>query len=480
MTTLYCVILAGGAGSRLWPLSRTAYPKQNFKFDNDYSLFQQTFLRLARVADDKNIITATNVKHLSVIKEQLNIIKEKFGRKLDYKIISEPEFRNTASALAISVKYIADNAIYTGESPIIAAVPSDQIIPEKELLISLIEKGIKLADNGYIVCFATPTEEIDENFGYIKARKNKNLSAIDSDALKVSNFIEKPKTKKQKELLTGKIYKNAGIYMFSAKTFMEEMKKNAPETYKLVEKENINTSIPSVSLAQYEKFKDISVDYSIMEKTKKLAMLPFESNWTDIGSWDAIHEILPKDEKNNCFVGKTIDLGSENSLVYSSSKIVATLGLKDCVVVETEDAILVCDKNNTGDIKKIYEKLNGKNASAREIHKTVYRPWGYYTVLEEGEGFLTKCIVVNPNAKLSLQRHNHRSEHWIILEGEATVIKGEDTYTLEAGNSIDINIQEIHSLQNLSDKQIKILEVQQGDILDENDIERLQDIYGRV
>ena len=276
MATLYSVILAGGAGSRLWPLSRVAYPKQNLKFDDEYTLFQQTFLRLVMFSDDKNIITATNVKHISAIKDQLKTLKEKFGRKTDYKIIAEPEFRNTAPALALSVKYINDNAIYTGESPIIIAVPSDQIIPEKELLCSLIKKGIKLAENGYIVSFATPTEEIDENFGYIKARKNQNVSDVETSALKVTNFIEKPKTKAQKELLRGKFYRNSGIYMFSAKTFLNELKKNAPDLYKLTEKENIKISIPSVELNSYEKFKDISIDYALMEKTKKLAMLPFE------------------------------------------------------------------------------------------------------------------------------------------------------------------------------------------------------------
>ena len=167
-------------------------------------------------------------------------------------------------------------------------------------------------------------------------------------------------------------------------------------------------------------------------------------------------------------------------MISANSKMVTTIGLKDKVVVETEDAILICDRNKTDEIKSIYKNLNGKNSTAKEIHKTVYRPWGYYTVLEEGVGFLTKCIVVNPQSKLSIQLHHHRSEHWIVLEGTATVVKGEETLTLEAGNSVDIAIEEIHSLQNLSDSQIKILEVQQGDILDENDIERIEDIYGRA
>ena len=480
MATLYCVILAGGLGSRLWPLSREAFPKQNFKVNDDKTLFQQTFLRMANLVDDKNIITTTNVKHASAIREQLNQLQEKFGRKLNYKMLTEPDFKNTASALTLATKYINEQRPYTEESPIIIAVPADHIIPNKHLLVEMLSKGIKLSQEGYIVSFSTVAEKTDEKFGYLKIRKNQKISNIEPSAYKVTNFIEKPSNKKDKEILKGKLYKNMGIYMFSAKTFLEEIKKNSPEIYKLINKEEIKETIPSISHSSYEQLKDISIDYELMEKTKKLATIPFESEWLDIGSWEAMYEISKKDENGNCISGKVLDFGSENSLISANSKMVATIGLKNKVVVETEDAIFICDRNKTDEIKHIYKNLNGKNATAKEIHKTVYRPWGYYTVLEEGIGFLTKCIVVNPQSKLSIQLHHHRSEHWIVLEGTATVIKGDETITLEAGNSIDIAIEEIHSLQNLSDSQIKILEVQQGDILDENDIERIQDIYGRA
>ena len=480
MATLYCVILAGGSGSRLWPLSREAFPKQNFKVNDDKTLFQQTFLRMVNLVDDKNIITTTNVKHASAIREQLNKIQEKFGRKLNYKMLTEPDFKNTAAALTLATKYINEQRPYTDESPIILAVPSDHIIPDKELLVDLLSKGIKLAQEGYIVSFSTLTDKIDEKFGYLKIRKNPKVSAIEESAYKVTNFVEKPSDKKDKEKLKGKLYKNMGIYMFSAKTFLDEMKKNSPEIFKLISKEEIKDTIPSVAHLSYEKLKDISVDYALMERTNKLVTIPFDSEWLDIGSWEAMYEISNKDENGNCISGKVLDFGSENSLISANSKMVTTIGLKDKVVVETEDAILICDKNKTDEIKSIYKNLNGKNSTAKEIHKTVYRPWGYYTVLEEGVGFLTKCIVVNPQSKLSIQLHHHRSEHWIVLEGTATVVKGDETLTLEAGNSVDIAIEEIHSLQNLSDSQIKILEVQQGDILDENDIERIEDIYGRA
>ena len=480
MATLFSVILAGGSGSRLWPLSRETYPKQIFKLDDKLTLFQQTFLRIATVVDDKNIVTSANMKHSSAIKEQLKVLQEKFCRKSEYKLVTEPICKNTAPALALAVKYIIENQTISSNSPIILAVPSDHIIPDREQFAELIEKGIKLAQEDYIVSFPQETEEIDENFGYLKIRKNQKIEEITPNAYKVTKFIEKPKTKDAKSELKGKLYINTGIYMFSAETYLNELKKYAKEIDESLEQRQISNSIPTIALSEYEKMPKISVDYAIMEHTKKLVAIPFNTEWKDIGSWDAIYEISKKDKNGNYFVGKTIDLGSKNSMVYSTSKIVATLGLEDKVVVETEDAVLVCDKKNTNGIKNIYKKLNGKNTTAKEIHKTVYRPWGYYTVLEEGTGFLTKCIVVNPNAKLSIQLHHHRSEHWIILEGTATVIKGNETHKLEAGKSIDIAVEEIHSLQNHENEQLKVLEIQQGDILDENDIERLEDIYGRA
>lgn len=480
MAAIYSIILAGGSGSRLWPLSRTMYPKQMFKLEDENTLFQQTFLRLSSLIDDKNIITTTNVKHASIIKEQLKTIQEKFCRNTEYKMLTEPVSKNTAPAICLAVKYISEQKTFSKESPVILVVPSDHIIHDRETFTSILEKGIKLAKEGYIVSFSTKTDDINENFGYIKARRNEKVSLIEPDALKVSSSIEKPETKDIKTKLKGQMYINTGMYMFTAETFLNEIASYSKDIFKIINSAKITTSIPSIEMNIYDKITDISIDYALMEKSKKLVTIPFKTEWKDIGSWDAIYDINKKDENGNYISGNAIDIDSKNSIIYSTSKLVATMGLKDAVVVETEDAVLVCNKNEINGVKKIYKKLNGKNSEAKDIHKTVYRPWGYYTVLENGNGFLTKCIVVNPDAKLSLQKHNHRSEHWIILEGEATVIKGEETYKLPAGESIDIDVKEIHSLQNFGTEQLKVLEIQQGDILDENDIERIQDIYGRA
>ena len=480
MTPIYSVILAGGSGSRLWPLSREVQPKQMFKTDGENTLFQSTFLRVASVIDDKNIITATNIKHVSDIKEQLKKLQAKFCRGLEYKVITEPEIKNTASAIAVSTKFIDDIQRFSEELPVVIVVPSDHIIPDRETFANIIEKGIKLAKEGYIVTFSTPVEEIDENFGYLVTSKNKKLAEIEPSALKVSKFIEKPTKKQAKEELKKKYSVNTGIYMFTTDTFFKELKKSAQNIYELINDKRVELSMPSVPLSVYEKMPNISIDKAIMEQCSKLVTIPFEIDWKDIGSWEAIYETSDKDDNGNTIAGDVIDIESENSLIYSTSKLVATVGLKDKIVVETQDALLVCDRNNPDGVKNIYHKLNGKNAGVKEIHKTAFRPWGCYTVLESGDGFLTKCITVNPNAKLSLQKHRHRSEHWIILEGEATVVKGEETFVLKPGESIDIAVEEVHSLQNFGKQQVKVLEIQQGDILDEKDIVRLQDIYGRV
>lgn len=479
MTALYCVILAGGLGSSLWPLSRNMHPKQVLKTNGKNTLFMQTFLRAASVVDDKKIVTATNVKHASEIREQLKELQEKFCRDNEYRLITEPDIKNTAPALAMAVKHIDDIKRFKKESPIVLVLPSDHVIPDREIFADILEKGINLAKEGYIVTFSSKTKKIDENFGYLKMRKNPKISQIEPSALKVSAFIEKPDSENKKEIAKGKYCVNTGMYMFSIDTFMGELQKYESDIYNLIKNENISTEIPSLPLGIYEKMPDISIDKAVMENSKKLTAIPFDVDWKDLGSWDVVYEINKKDSNGNYIQGNVIDIDSKNSLIFSTSKLVATLGLKDTIVVETEDALLVCDRNKPEGVKEVYKKLNN-NSEIKEVHKTVYRPWGYYTVLEKGEGFLTKSITVNPNAKLSLQKHHHRSEHWIILDGEATVVKDSDVYTLLPGESIDIAVEEIHSLQNLGKEQLTVLEIQQGDILDENDIVRLQDIYGRV
>ncbi|MDD3236744.1 MAG: mannose-1-phosphate guanylyltransferase/mannose-6-phosphate isomerase [Candidatus Gastranaerophilales bacterium] len=481
MSNLYSVILAGGSGSRLWPLSREMHPKHLMKMNDEYTLFQATFLRLINDVDDKNIITVTNIKHESIVKQQLTELKNKFCRKTDYKILTEPVGKNTASSIALSIKYISQNLKNKKEDPIILVVASDQLILDEKCFSKTINEGKKLAGAGYIVTFGIEPQKVDVGLGYIKGRKDKKIEEIIENGLKVADFIEKPELKEAEKLIKSKKYFwNSGIFMFKASTMMAELKKHCNDIYKIINKIDISNSTPSVPYQDFDKLPEISIDYALMEKSKKLAMVPMNCYWYDMGSWEAIYDISEKDENGNYITGNVIDIDSKNSMVYSTSKLVTTIGLEDTIVVETEDALLVCNKVKAQEVKAIYQQLKDKNDSAHLVHKTVYRPWGYYTVMQEGDGFLTKCIMVNSGAKLSLQLHHHRSEHWVVLEGKAFVVKGKENYELNPGESIDLAVEEIHSLQNPYKEPLKILEVQKGDILDENDIERIEDMYGRV
>lgn len=481
MSNLFSVILAGGSGSRLWPLSRELHPKQLMKMNDDYTLFQSTFLRLINVIDDRNIVTVTNINNESIVKQQLDELKTKFCRTTDYKVITEPVSKNTAPAIALSVKYIVEKLVINKSDPIILVAASDQLILDEKCFSDAIEEGKKLAEAGFIVTFGVEPQKVDTGLGYIKTRKDKKVSAISVDASKVAEFIEKPDTEDAEKFVESKKYLwNSGIFMFKASVFMAELKKHCPVIHKTIETSDVLETAPSVAFQDFNKMPDISIDYSLMESSKKLVAVPLKCYWYDLGSWEAIYDISEKDENGNYVSGNVIDIDSKDSMIYSTSKLVTTIGLNNTVVVETEDAILVCDRNRAQDVKQIYNTLKEKDDDTHKVHKTVYRPWGYYTVIQEGDGFLTKCITVNAGGKLSVQLHHHRSEHWVVLEGKANVLKGNDFHELMPGESIDLAIEEVHSLQNPYDKPLKILEVQKGDILDENDIERLEDIYGRV
>ena len=477
---MYALILAGGSGSRLWPLSRQLYPKQLLCFDNsDETLFQSTFSRLNPLFNDRDIITITNVQHESLIKKQLEVFKEKFCRDSDYKILTEPIGRNTCCAIASGVKYIKN--LDKNHDPIVFVSSSDNYIENIEKFSQTLETAKKLAQSGYIVTFGVKPSKPDVGLGYIETQYDEALSSIDEKALKVLNFKEKPSFESAQQFMQNNNYFwNSGMFMFKASVFFSELSNHCREIYESVEKIEFSSSSPTIPFKFYENMPDISVDYALMEKSSKLCFLPLESDWSDLGSWEAIYDKSKKDENANCFVGNVIDVGSKDSLIYSTSKLVTTVGLQNLVVVETQDALLVCDKNQTSKVKQIYDKLKANDDQTFRVHKTVFRPWGYYTVLESGDGFLTKCICVNPKSSLSLQYHNHRSEHWVVVQGVATVVRNDEIYELNVAQSIDIKIKEPHSLQNNTNEPVKILEVQCGDILDENDIVRLKDLYGRV
>ncbi len=460
---MFGIILAGGSGSRLWPLSRELYPKQLLNLNSDKSLLQSTFERLSNCTTQ--IVSITNTKHASNVRMQLSELTD------NPLVLSEPVAKNTAPAIVLATKFIMQKS---NSDPVIIVVPSDHLIEDKEKFLSTVKKGEKLAEQGYIVTFGIEPNYPETGYGYINT-----CDKLD-EGLRVKEFVEKPNLETAKKYLqAGTYFWNSGIFMFKASTLFKETIKHAPEIANVSEEFDFaeKSEIPFIN---FDKMPSISIDYAIMEKSDKIALVKLESDWNDLGSWQSIYDVSKKDENGNVFVGHVLDENSKNSFVYSSSKLVATIGLEDTVIVETEDAILACKKDQTQNVKHIYETLKKQNDNTHLVHKTVYRPWGFYTVIAQGEGFMTKIIHVNPGQKLSVQSHNFRSEHWVVLSGTAKVILEDKDFILSPGHSVDIPLKAIHSLQNPYKEDLKIIEVQKGNPLIEEDIVRYEDMYGRV
>ena len=459
---MYGIILAGGSGSRLWPLSRELYPKHLLNIIQDSeSLLQSTFSRLKACMPEENIISITGVKHFSNVKYQLSFAAE------NPVVLSEPISKNTAPAIVLATKYITETS---KEDPVILVVPSDHLIKDITAFSETVTEGEKLAQEGYIVTFGIKPSYPETGYGYINS----------IDGRKVNKFVEKPSEELAEEYLAdGHYYWNGGIFMFKASTLLKETSKCAPDIYELLKNFDFTKS-SDIPFTEFDKMPNISIDYAVMEKSDQIALVALKSDWNDLGSWKSIYDVSKKDSSGNVMIGHVLDEGSKNSLVYSSSKLVSTIGLEDTILVETEDAILACKMDKSQDVKKIYETLKQQNDETHKVHKTVYRPWGFYTVLAQGNGFLTKMIQVNQGQKLSVQSHNHRSEHWVVLEGKAKVVLEGKELILSPGHSVDIPVKAIHSLQNPFEEVLKIIEVQKGDLLIEEDIIRYEDMYGRV
>lgn len=462
---MFGIILAGGSGSRLWPLSRELYPKQLLNLNSDRSLLQSTFERLNSFMPAGNIVSITNTKHSSNVRLQLETISDNIS------ILAEPLAKNTAPAIAVATKFIMTKEA----DPIILVVPSDHLIKNNKKFLSTVQKGEKLAQEGYIVTFGIEPDYPETGYGYINVLKQPI-----HDGYKVKEFVEKPDSVTAQKYVDAKTYFwNSGIFMFKASTMIEEIKKLSPEIYSVMEKFDF-AATDKIDYNLFDKMPSISIDYAIMEKSDKIALVKMESDWNDLGSWQSIYDVSEKDKNKNVMIGHVLDEGSKNSFVYSSSKLVATVGLEDIVLVETEDAILACKKDKTQDVKKIFDTLKKQNNDTHLVHKTVYRPWGFYTVIAQGKGFLSKVIHVGVGHKLSVQSHEYRSEHWVVLSGKAKVILDGKEHELTPGHSIDIPLKAVHSLQNPYEEDLEIIEVQLGDKLIEDDIVRYEDIYGRT
>jgi len=474
MHSIIPVILAGGSGSRLWPLSRSSFPKQFLsllnKEDENLSMLQLTLKRQLNISSNPPILIC-NEDHRFLVSDQLLDIGSK-----ESKVILEPAARDTAPAIALAALNIMEQY---GDALMLIQT-ADHLIEGDEAFINAVTKASDLAEKGDLVTFGIQPTKPETGYGYIRAGET-----IGDLGCKVEKFVEKPDLEKaNKYLKSGKYFWNSGMFMFKASTFLSEMKKYAPDVLEACETSYIGKSSDlgfiRVNKESFMKSPSISIDYSIMEKTNLASMVPLSAEWKDIGSWDALWELHDKDENLNSCHGDTALIDTKNSLVHSSHRLVTTLGLEDTVVIETKDTVLVAKRDKVQDIKKIVNHLDESNRTEHIQNREVFRPWGKYDSVDEGHRYQVKRITVNPSEKLSVQMHYHRAEHWIVVKGTAKVTIDENEILLTENESVHIPTGSVHSLENPGKLPLELIEVQSGPYLGEDDIVRFEDNYGRI
>tara|TARA_B100000579_G_scaffold45520_1_gene31770 strand:+ start:36547 stop:37989 length:1443 start_codon:yes stop_codon:yes gene_type:complete len=470
------LILCGGTGSRLWPLSRESYPKQYLALSADTSktLLQQTLERISGVENQDNPIFICNEEHRFIVAEQLREINVK-----PKTIILEPFARNTAPAIAISALKASED----GSDPVLLVLASDHVIKDCEQFLKSIKAAKKLADQGKLVTFGIIPTSPEVGYGYIESVEPLEINSF--IASPISKFIEKPDLEKAKKLASDPRFTwNSGMFLFKASVFLKELQKYSPEVLKSCSKalkeNNCDMDFQRLDKEAFKECPSISVDVAVMEKTKSGSVLPLNVGWSDVGSWKSIWEVSKKDENGNVLLGNVITKNLNNCYVRSESRLVVGLGVQNLLIVETNDAILVAEKNHDQDVKKIVNKLKKENRDEGKNHRKVYRPWGNYTSIEQGSRWQVKRIEVKPNASLSLQMHHHRAEHWIVVTGTAKVEINEENLLLGENQSVYIPLGSKHRLTNPGRIPLVLIEVQSGSYLSEDDIVRLDDVYGRI
>lgn len=464
------VILSGGSGSRLWPLSRSTYPKQFLAMNGDHSMFQETLRRLDGLDHDAPIVIC-NAEHRFLAAEKL--------RELDItarSIILEPMGRNTAPAIAVT----ALAALKTSDDPILLVLPADHSIRDEQAFHKAILTAEKLAKDGALVTFGIVPDQPHTGYGYIKRSKKACNGGYD-----VEKFVEKPDEKTAKTFLKdGNYLWNGGMFMFRASRYLEELDKFQPEILRHAKAafENAAADYDFTRLDGdlFAQCPGISIDYAVMEHTEQARVVPLDAGWSDIGSWSSLWQICDKDGNGNSLTGDIITEDTHNSYIMATTKLIATIGVDDLIIVDTKDALLVAHKDRSEDVKKIVDTLKEQDRSEATIHREVYRPWGKYDSIGFGDRDQVKRITVNPGAKLSLQMHHHRAEHWIVVKGSARVTKGEEVFMVHENESTFIPIGTVHALENPGVIPLEMIEVQSGSYLGEDDIVRFEDKYGRA
>lgn len=453
------IILCGGSGTRLWPISRTLMPKQFVKLFDDKSLFQFTVERNSEICESQLVVSNTEQYFLAL--DQLEELQ-----RTNTKYLLEPIGRNTAPAIALA-------CLSLNEDEVVLVTPSDHLIKNQKEYQECVQKALVLAQENNLVTFGITPSFAETGFGYIESEHEYNVKA----------FHEKPDfDTATKYLNEGNYYWNSGMFMFKAGVFLNELKKYAPKIYdnSLKASKNVsNKEMMRIKLDDMLAIPEGSIDYAVMEKSSIVKVVPSDINWSDVGSFDALFAQLPKDENGNTLDSKYIGINSHNNLIFSSNKTIATVDINDCIIVDTGDALLISQKGSSQKVKKIVERLTFEDSSLTTVHLTGNRPWGTYTVLEDSPGYKIKRIEVKARCRLSLQKHKYRNEHWVVVSGVATVEVEDKMFLLNANESTYIKAGEIHRLSNNANEPLVIIEVQVGSYTGEDDIIRLEDDFKR-
>jgi mannose-1-phosphate guanylyltransferase/mannose-6-phosphate isomerase len=473
--TLIPVILSGGAGSRLWPVSRRAHPKPFMELLDGESLAEKTFKRARAVAGDAPVLTVTSRDYYFYNRDLYNKMSPENDQ---HPFLLEPMGRNTAPAIALAALYLQHQS---GPQTVMLVLPADHLIKDEVHFQAAIEEARKLAQQGYLVTFGVHPTHAETGYGYI--RKGKPIPQ--SEGHEVAAFVEKPnEPTARKYLESGEYHWNSGMFCFAADTYLAALQQHAPDMHKAVvacwemmDAQSLALEIPA------ELFADCpadSIDYAVMEKADNCAVVGGDFGWSDIGSWKAISELYESDESGNQIHGKAVMVTSRDCFVKGSDRLIAAVGVKNLMIVDTDDAVLVVDREHAQDVKQVVSQLTDLKHEAVVFHKTVHRPWGSFSILEDAEDCKVKRLVVKPGQVLSLQKHYKRSEHWTVVQGEAKVRLGEREFILKANESTYIPVNTLHRLENPGSTDVHLIEVQTGEYFGEDDIVRYEDIYGRV
>ena len=468
---LFPVIMAGGSGSRLWPLSRQLNPKQFLTLvDAEHSLLQATIKRLEGL-DAGLPLLICNEQHRFLAAEQLRLLDMEKAN-----ILLEPIGRNTAPAIALA----AILACESGDDPVLLVLAADHLIQDVDAFHASLKAALPLAVEGKLVTFGIVPTKAETGYGYLEKG-----DSVGESGFRVNRFVEKPDLQTAREYLdSGNYYWNSGMFMFRASRYLGELEKFSPDILtacrEALSKAEQDMLFTRVDHAAFSACPENSIDYAVMEKTADAVMVPLDAGWSDIGSWSAIWDVSAKNADGNVLRGDVLCERTQGSYVYSEHRLVATVGVDDLVIVETKDAVLVARRGQVQDVKKIVEQLRRDKRYEHSSHRDVYRPWGVYDSIDQGERYQVKRITVKPGAKLSVQMHHHRAEHWIVVSGVAKVTNGDKTYLVTENQSTFIPIGQVHALENPGKILLELIEVQSGSYLGEDDIVRFEDRYGRI